>query len=124
MDRKVTRLAVGNPEVATVLQVPSSPNEFLIVAKGAGTTTLFVWLYPEVMKEYVINVSPEDKGTARMIQQAIGLPNVQVKKVGERILLTGTVRNQYERNWAVQTARLYAGGKTDSSLSVGSGVDM
>ena len=124
LDRKITRLAVGNPEVATVLQVPSSPNEFLIVAKGAGTTTLFVWLYPEVMKEYVINVSPEDKGTARMIQQAIGLPNVKVKKVGERILLTGTVRNQYERNWAVQTARLYAGGKADSSLSVGSGVDM
>ena len=124
LDRKITRLAVGNPEVATVLQVPSSPNEFLIVAKGSGTTTLFVWLYPEVMKEYVINVSPEDKGTAKMIQQAIGLPNVQVKVVGERILLTGTVRNQYERNWAVQTARLYAGGKADSSLSVGSGVDM
>ena len=125
LDRKITRLAVGNPEVATVVQVPSSPNEFLIIAKGAGTTTLFVWTIPDVMyKQYVINVSPEDKGTAKMIQQAIGLPNVRVKVVDKRILLTGTVRNQYERNWAVQTARLYAGGKSDSSLSVGSGVDM
>ena len=129
LDKKITRLAVGNPEVVTVLQVPNSPNEFLIIAKGAGTTTLFVWTVPDVMyKTYVINVSPEDKGLAKMIRQAIGLPSVHVKAVsngnGLRILLTGTVRNQYERNWAVQTARLYAGGKTDSSLSVGSGVDM
>ena len=125
LDRKITRLAVGNPEIATVVQVPSSPNEFLIIAKGAGTTTLFVWTIPDVMyKEYVINVSPEDKGIAKLIQQAIGLPSVRVKVVDKRILLTGTVRNQYERNWAVQTARLYAGGGSDSSLSVGSGVEM
>ena len=135
LDKKITRLAVGNPEVVTVLQVPNSPNEFLIIAKGAGTTTLFVWTVPDVMyKTYVINVSPEDKGLAKMIRQAIGLPSVHVKAVSKsngngngnslRILLTGTVRNQYERNWAVQTARLFAGGEANSSLSVGSGVDM
>jgi len=124
LDRKIKRIAVGNPEVATVLQVPNSPNEFLIVTHAPGSTTLFVWLYPEVMREYIINVSPEDKSVARIIRQAIGLPNVQVKKVGNRVLLTGTVRNQYERNWAVQTARLYVGKGSESSLSVGSGLDM
>ena len=130
LDRKITRLAIGDPEVATVLQVPGSPNEFLIIAKGAGSTTLFVWTVPDVMyRQYVINVSPEDTGMSKMIHQAIGLPNVRVKVVRDaeksiRVLLTGTVRNQYERNWAVQTARLYTGGGSRSSLSVGSGVDM
>ena len=125
LDRKITRIAVGNPDVATVIQVPNSPNEFLIVAKGAGTTSLFVWTIPDVMHEYVINISPENVGLAKIIRQAIGLPSVQVKVVDSRILLTGTVRNQYERNRAVQTARLYAGGSgSRSSLSVGSGVDM
>lgn len=129
LDRKITRIAVGDAEVAKVLQIPGSPNEFLIIAKGAGSTTLFVWTVPDGMKEYVINVSPEDKGLAQMIKRAIGLQYVQVKVVNHdkqmRILLTGSVRNQYERNFAVQTARLYAGGKgSESSLSVGSGFDM
>lgn len=128
-NKKITRIAVGDAEVAKVLQIPGSPNEFLIVAKGAGSTTLFVWTVTDGMKEYVINVSPEDKGLAQMIKRAIGLPYVQVKVIntGEkmRILLAGSVRNQYERNFAVQTARLYAGGKgSESSLSVGSGFDM
>ena len=121
---KIIRLAVGDPEVATVLQIPSSPNEFLIVTKSAGSTNLFVWTAHGERYEYIINVSPEDTGQARAIQEAIGLPNVKVRKVGKRILLTGTVRNQYERNFAVQVARLYAEGGSDSSLSVGSGVDM
>ena len=124
MNRQITRIAVGNPEVATIVQVSDSPNEFLIVTHAPGSTTLFVWLYPGFMREYVINVSPEDTGRAKIIRDAIDLPGVQVKVVDKRILLTGTVRNQYERNWAVQTARLYAGGSSNSSLSVGSGVDM
>ena len=130
LDEKITRIAVGDPEVAKIIQIPNSPHEFLIIAKGAGSTTLFVWTAPgDKLKRYIINVSPEDKGLARMIQRAIGLQYVQVKVVnndkGMRILLTGSVRNQYERNYAVQTARLYVGGKgSNSSLSVGSGVDM
>ena len=129
LDRKIARIAVGDPEIAKVLQIPNSPDEFLIIAKGAGSTTLFVWMDADDMKQYIINVSPEDKGLARMIKKAIGLQYVQVKVVnnnnGMRILLTGSVRNQYERNYAVQTARLYAGGKgSNSSLSVGSGVNM
>lgn len=124
LDEKITRLAVGNPDVATVVQVPGSPNEFLIVTHEPGTTTLFVWTTSSAIYKYLINVSPEDTGQAKLIQQAIGLPDVHVKKVGDRILLTGSVRNQYERNYAVQIARLYVGKGSDSSLSVGSGVDM
>ena len=56
------------------------------------------------------------------IEQAIGLPDVHVKMVDKRILLTGTVQNQYERNYAVQIARLYVGSGSDSSLSFGSNV--
>lgn len=123
MDKKISRVAIGDPQVATVVQLPNSPNEFLIVTKSQGSTTLFVWTIDGIRHEYLIAVSPEDVGQAIIIQQAIGLPNVHVKKVGERILLTGTVRNQYERNWAVQTARLYTKKGSESSLSVGSGID-
>ncbi len=124
LGEKITRLAIGDPEVATVVQVPNSPGEFLIVTKGPGSTTLFVWTATNNFYRYIINVSPEDSGQARMIQKAIGLPDVHVKKVGDKILLTGSVRNQYERNYAVQVARLYVSKGSESSLSVGSGISI
>ena len=125
MHQTIKRIAVGNPSVATVVQLPGSASEFLVVTKeSAGTTSLFVWTADDARYEYLIVVSPEDPGQAMLIEKAIGLPNVHVKMVGERILLTGTVENQYEKNYALQTARLFVNGSTDSSLLVGSGFDM
>ena len=122
MGKIITRIAVGDPEIATVVQLPGSANEFLIVTKkNPGSTALFVWTKDGVRHEYLIVVSPEDPGRAMLIEQAIGLPNVHVKMVENRILLTGTVENQYEKNYAIQTARLFVNGGTESSLLFGSG---
>ena len=125
MKKRITRIAVGNKDIASVVQLPGSASEFLIVTKATrGSTALFVWTADGTRYEYLIVVSPEDPGQAMMIEKAIGLPDVHVKMVGERILLTGTVENQYEKNYALQTARLFVNGSTDSSLLVGSGFDM
>ena len=121
---KITQIAVANPEIADVVQVPGSLNEFLIIAKQRGSTTIFVWTADKQRYEYQVTTMDEETGQARIIEEAIGLPDVHVKKIDNRILLTGTVRNQYERNLAVQTARLYTGNGSNSSLSVGSGVNM
>ncbi|MBO4780342.1 MAG: pilus assembly protein N-terminal domain-containing protein [Selenomonadaceae bacterium] len=125
MGTPIVRIAVGDPSIASVVQLPGSATEFLIVTKTvSGSTAMFVWTKDGTRHEYTIIVSPEDPGQAMLIEQAIGLPNVHVKMVGERILLTGTVENQYEKNYALQTARLFVNGSTESSLLVGSGFDM
>ncbi|MBE8954996.1 MAG: pilus assembly protein N-terminal domain-containing protein [Quinella sp. 2Q5] len=125
MGQLVTRIAVGNPDIASVVQLPGSASEFLVVTKTtAGSTSLFVWTRDGARHEYLIVVSPEDPGQAMLIERAINLPDVHVKMVGERILLTGTVENQYEKNYALQTARLFVNASTESSLLVGSGFDM
>ncbi|MBR4904531.1 MAG: pilus assembly protein N-terminal domain-containing protein [Selenomonadaceae bacterium] len=125
MQKLITRIAVGNPGVATVIQLPGSASEFLIVTKeNPGSTALFVWTIDGVRHEYLIVVSPEDPGQAMLIEQAINLPDVHVKMIGDRLLLTGTVRNQYEKNYALQTARLFIDGNSESSILVGSGFDM
>lgn len=125
MKKQISRIAVGNKDIASVIQLPNSTSEFLIVTKtNAGSTSLFVWTVDGMRQEFLIVVSPEDPGQAMLIEKAIGLPNVHVKMVGERILLTGTVENQYEKNYALQTARLFVNGSTESSLLVGSGFDM
>ena len=125
MQKRITRIAVGNRDIASVVQLPGSTTEFLIVTKATrGSTALFVWTADGARYEYLIVVSPEDPGQAMMIEKAIGLPDVHVKMVEGRILLTGTVENQYEKNYALQTARLFVNAGTDSSFLVGSGFDM
>ncbi len=125
LNKKISRVFVGSDEVITVKQPSTSPNEFVITAKEKkGSTTLFIWTADGARYEYLINVVDEEIGQAAIIEKAINLPDVHVKKVGDRILLTGTVQNQYERNYALQTARLYVGSNGDNNLSVGSNVDM
>lgn len=125
MGTTITRIAVGDPKIASVIQLPGSASEFLVVTKETpGSTAMFVWTIDGQRREYLIVVSPEDPGQAMLIEQAIGLPNVHVKMVDERVLLTGTVENQYEKNYALQVVRLFIDGNTESSLLVGSGFDM
>lgn len=125
MPDNIKRIAIGDPEIATIVQVPSSRKEFLVVAHKAGTTSLFVWTMDGSRYEYVVGVSPEDEGQARVIQEAINLPWVRVKMVDGKILLTGTVENQYERNYAVRTAQLFVKSEDKSgNISVGSGTSV
>ena len=124
MPDSIMQIAVGDPEIATVIEVPTSDNEFLLVAHKAGTTSLFVWTTSGARYEYVVGVSPEDAGQAKVIERVINLPDVHVKMVDGKIMLTGTVENQYERNYAVRTAQLFAKNGDSGGLSVGSNVNM
>ena len=120
----IKRIAIGSAEIATIVQIPQNLREFLIVAKKAGATTLYVWTTDGKRHDYIVNVSSEDIGVALAIEEAIGLPEVKVKKVQNRILLTGFVENQHERNYALQVARLYVEGSSDVNLSVGTGPNL
>ena len=120
----IERIAVGSKEIAKVRQISSERKEILIIAQKAGSTTLFIWTDDGQRHDYVINVSAEDIGLALAIEEAIGLPDVHVKKIEDRILLTGTVENQYERNYALQVANLYVAGDAELNLSVGSGPNL
>lgn len=125
MPSAITRVAIGDPNIANIVQIPASRKEFLLVGHKSGTTSLFIWTADGSRYEYVVGVSPEDVGQAKVIQEAINLPGVRVKMVEGKILLSGTVENQYERNYAVRTAQLFIkGNDKDESLSVGSNANM
>ena len=124
MPADISKVAIGSASIAKIIQVPDSMREFLIVAQGAGSTNLFVWTVDNKFYEYVVNVLPEEISQAKVIEDAIGLPDVHVKKIENRILLTGTVENQYEKNYVLQVAHLYIGGDAEVSLSVGTGYDL
>ncbi len=102
---KITRVAVANPKIADVTVVGASALN--VVAFESGTTTLDIWTTDGTKEQYAITVSATDSGMAKLIEEAIDLPNVRVQKVGGRVLLRGTVENQYEKNLAVRIASLF-----------------
>lgn len=103
----ITRVSVANPAIADIKILGASAIN--VVAKKAGTTTLNIWTSNGMRQEYMVTVSNEDKGLAAVIEKAIDLPQVHVQMVENRVLLRGTVQNQYEKNLAFKIACLYVG---------------
>lgn len=110
----LSRVAVGNPEIADVQLL--SAREFLLVGKKSGSTSLLVW-GANGRQEYLVTVTGENSGLAAMIEKAINLPGVTVQMVGDKILLRGTVMNQYEKDLALKIAGLYTGTTPTTSTS-------
>ena len=113
---KITRIAVGNPEIADINLLSS--HDFLLVGKKAGTTSLIVWSGNGVREEYSVYVSGEDQGQAKAIQEAIGIPGVQVQMMNGKVLIRGKVKNQYDHDTAMKIAQLYTGGSSDGGNNV------
>ena len=112
----LSRVAIGNPAIADVQLL--SAREFLLVGKQAGSTTLLVWS-ANGRQEYIVTVTGENSGLAAMIEKAINLPGVTVQMVGDKILLRGTVMNQYEKDLALKIAGLYTGTAPATSTTGG-----
>lgn len=113
----LSRVAIGNPQIADVQLL--SAREFLLVGKKTGSTTLLVWS-ANGRQEYLVTVTGENSGLAAMIEKAINLPGVTVQMVGDKILLRGTVMNQYEKDLALKIAGLYTGTAPATSSGDGS----
>jgi pilus assembly protein CpaC len=104
LDAEITRVAIANPAIADVTVI--SKTELLVVAKQEGTTTLYIWT-GGAHQEYAVNVQNHDSQTAASIAKLIGSPGVAVEKIGDKILLTGSVENQLGKNRAEKIAEIY-----------------
>jgi pilus assembly protein CpaC len=104
LDAEITRVAIANPAIADVTVI--SKTELLVVAKQEGTTTLYIWT-GGAHQEYAVNVQNHDSQTAASIAKLIGSPGVAVEKIGDKILLTGSVENQLVKNRAEKIAEIY-----------------
>ncbi|HJI74170.1 MAG TPA: pilus assembly protein N-terminal domain-containing protein [Veillonellaceae bacterium] len=120
---KITRIAIGNPEIADVRML--SARDYLLIGKKAGSTSLIVWSANGVREEYSVYVSGDDQGMASAIQQAIGYPGITAQMMNGKVLLRGTVKNQYEHDTAIKIAQLYlgSGGGSTSSATSASGTN-
>ena len=104
---KITRVTVANSAIADVVVLDKV--KLNIIGKALGSTSLSVWSANGMRQDFVISVCNTDTATAQFIKQSMGLDGVQVAKVGDKLVLQGTVENQYELNNALGMAKVYAG---------------
>ena len=100
----VNQVAIANPEVADVVVLQN--DTMLIVGKKTGSTTLHVWRNRD-LESYEIVVNGNDDLTGSMVETMLGYDNVHVTVAGGKILLEGTVPNQYDRTRAEKIASTY-----------------
>ena len=101
----IIRVAIANPAIADVNVINN--RTLNIIGVSPGTTSLTVWTDNGMQQDFIVNVSNKDSGTSNAIKNAINIPGVQVEKVGDKILLKGKVRNQYEKQQANNVAVMY-----------------
>jgi len=118
LGKKISMIWCGS-KIVFFHQPTDSMNEFIITAQSTvGSTTLFVWTADGERYEFQVNVTNEEVGQAAFIEEAINLPTVKVKKLNNKILLTGTVENTYEHDRAIEIARLYTTGSNNNSNDI------
>lgn len=105
-DLTIIRVAVTNPTIADVRVIDNT--SLNIVGYKDGSTSLTVWYSDESMEDYNITVAPTDTGYADLIKRIMNVPGVQVEKIADRVLLRGSVNNQYQKNQAQMIAEMFA----------------
>lgn len=101
---EATQVALADPSIADA--VITSKKEILVNGKKAGVTTLNVYEASGAQKTYRIVVN-EGEYPSKTIREAINLPDVKARVVGNSVILEGTASNDREMERAVTVAGAY-----------------
>jgi pilus assembly protein CpaC len=107
--RNADRVVVAAPEVADVNLI--TRGELMIVARKVGDTTVTVWDARGVTTYRVLVTLGPATDVVQAIGQAIREPRVQVRVVGQVVVLEGTVRTDADKKRAEDIAKALAEGR-------------
>jgi pilus assembly protein CpaC len=119
--RDVKNYSLGLADIVDVRITPDN-NQFVVVGKHAGTTTLLLIKNDGARVTYDINVTSRSEGSvARELDQLLeGTAGIVVRRVGGRFFLEGSVGTDAELHRIQQIAALYPG-QVESLVTVGGG---
>lgn len=90
----VVRVAIGNGSLVSAKVV--ADKQVVLLAEGAGTTTMYMWLSNGAQISYDVTVNANNLSkTSRELSQLLAeYPGIQAKPVGDRIVIDGVYSNQ------------------------------
>lgn len=108
----MSRVVIANPLVADVVTV--SDRDLVVLAKGPGETTLYVWdkdgrhTYRVVVENEMVSTPSATanlEDMAEQLRQAINNPDIHVRTLGQTIFLEGMVKTEAEAHRAEMMAQ-------------------
>lgn len=112
----VTRLSVGNPEIADVILI--SPQELYVLGRKIGATNLFLWTRSG--RTTIMDVTVGIDTSALQDRLGILMPDeksLRVSAAGESLVLSGQVADPVKVQRAVALAEQFGGKKVINMLS-------
>ena len=106
LDHRVSRLSVGQPQVADVVLL--GPHELYLVGKSAGTTNVLLW--QDHGRLQVFNLNVERDVAPLQARLRLLLPDeqkIQVSSSGESVVLAGLVSDVIRSEQAVAIAQAF-----------------
>ncbi len=119
--REVKNYSLGLPDIVDTRITPDG-NQFVIVGKRPGSTTLLLLNNDGSRKTYELEVTVRSQGSVEreLAQLLDGIPGVQSRVVGSRFFLEGSVGTEAELSRLEKLAALYPG-QVESLVTVGGG---
>jgi Flp pilus assembly secretin CpaC len=103
--RNAERVVVAAPDIADVSLI--TRNELMIIAKRAGETTVSVWDARGYTTYRIMVILAPSPDIVKAITDALQEPAVQVKLVGETVVLEGKVKTEADKKRAEDIAKSF-----------------
>jgi Flp pilus assembly secretin CpaC len=102
----VQRVVVAAPEIADVNVI--TRNELMIIAKRLGETTISVWDSRGLTTYLIVVTAGDVADPAKALGEILREPNVQVRFVGQTVILEGAVKTDADKVRAESIAGAFA----------------
>jgi pilus assembly protein CpaC len=113
LSEPVRDIVIANPDIANVLV--KTPTDLYLMGQSLGTTNAFLLGEKgQIIRHIVIEVKSDINAARKAIEALLPGANVDVKSIGDSLVLTGTVRSSAESVDAVDVARRFV--KEDSKV--------
>jgi pilus assembly protein CpaC len=103
---RLARVYITNPDILD--SYTASPNQVVLTAKKAGSSTLILWDESGESKSYLVSADMNVDVLRESLKQALPYENIQVKGDEGRVVLTGTVGSTALADSAVKIAGIYS----------------
>ena len=106
----ITRVSVGNPEVADVVLI--HPHEVYVLGKKSGQTNLMLWSQGQATRLHDLSVGADTETLRSRMQQWItGIDDLQVDALGDHLVLRGRAQDGVKAQRLSEMAQAIAGEK-------------
>ena len=117
LEHPFAHVAVGNPAIADIM--PMTDHSIYVLGKTPGTTTLSLFDHNKQLQTVLeLSITPDVDGLKRKLHELMPLDPIEVRTIGDSVVLSGTTISSDHAGRALALAENYAPKKVTNLLRV------